>query len=69
MEIIKRGKLPEELTYTGECYRCGTVAIAKGKELQLSYDVKEHQTYGVAKCPVCGWPSMTFYKSEISDGD
>lgn len=59
MEIISKGKLPEERIWRGECTHCHTIAEAKERELQVTSDQREGE-FGSARCPVCSH-SMHFY--------
>jgi hypothetical protein len=62
MEILFRGKLPEDKVWKGTCYHCKSIVAAKQSELE----VKSGQREGVwseAACPVCH-KKMTFYPEE-----
>ena len=52
MEIIKKGKLPEERLWQGECNNCHTIARAKEKELDLTHCPRDG-SFGRANCPLC----------------
>jgi hypothetical protein len=59
MEIIKKGKLPEERLWQGECKNCNTIARAKEKELDLTH-YQQDGLFGRANCPLCK-QSIYFY--------
>lgn len=52
MEIIKRGKIPEEKEAEGTCHNCGTVIRAKRSEGKTIYDQRDGDYVRLA-CPVC----------------
>lgn len=59
MEIIKKGKLPEEQIFEGDCYYCNSLIRAKQKEIEVTHCQRDG-TYGSGQCPVCK-TNMTFY--------
>lgn len=63
MEIIRKGELPEEKVWRGECSYCKTVVEAKQKELEVTYDQRDG-SYGSAKCPLCKKVMNFYLKSE-----
>lgn len=52
MEIIVRGKLPEEDEYEATCYRCRTVFRFQRVEARYVSDQREGDYLSIA-CPVC----------------
>lgn len=65
MEIIKRGRLPEDITYTGNCGKCGSILKARQKELEIHNDQKDGP-YGIAPCIVCSNTKVVFYIEDIT---
>lgn len=61
MEIIKRGKAPEEKIWRGECTQCRSIIRAKRSELEIEHDFREGNDFGRSLCPVCN-ASMIFYE-------
>ena len=53
MELVHKGKLPDEKWWKGTCYHCKSVMRAQAKELQFHHDQREG-TSAVARCMVCG---------------
>lgn len=62
MEIIKKGKLPEERIWNGECYNCRTVVKAKENELNVTHDLL-NGLFGSHTCPLCK-KTMYFYPKD-----
>jgi hypothetical protein len=64
MEIIRRGKPPEESVWFGTCTNCkpNTELKALQKELKITYDQRDG-TFGEANCPVCR-SRVCFYEKE-----
>ncbi len=56
MEIIRRGKLPEDRRWIGTCASCGTVAQATFDEIDYEKN---------ADCPLCGY-SVDFKPESIN---
>ena len=52
-EIIKRGRLSEDVKYTMQCRECETVAIFERREGRMSSDQRDGDAI-VFTCPVCG---------------
>ncbi len=53
MDIIYRGTIPEEKSYTATCGNCGTKVKYKLKEVKVRYDPRDGD-YHEFECPVCG---------------
>lgn len=53
MEIIKKGKLPEDEVYYGKCYYCKTEMKSFRKELKFQSDFRDGDYY-YHSCPLCG---------------
>ena len=55
MEIMLEGKPPSELKWWGKCIQCGTIAIAKEKELKISNGGyrSDNEDFAWAACPRC----------------
>lgn len=51
MKIIKKGQLPEERVYVGECDNCHTVMEAKQSELR--YNAWRNEGCYFANCMLC----------------
>jgi hypothetical protein len=54
MKIIRKGKLPSEDMFEGECYNCHSILQEKRGELKVQYDQRDNDSFAHAKCPVCG---------------
>jgi len=52
MEIIKKGKLPDDIAYKGECHYCGTIVRFKRSEGHVVYDQRDGNSVSVC-CPLC----------------
>lgn len=52
MEIIKKGKLPEEKTYECVCSYCKTEFRFQRKEAEFVYDQRDGNALTI-KCPLC----------------
>jgi len=59
MEIIKRGIIPKEKLYIGECDNCDTKFRFKRKEAKSEEDDRDGCFLKI-KCPVC--KEMTYVK-------
>lgn len=54
MEIIAKGKLPDEDLFKGSCHNCKSVMrFKRGEAKQVIYDQREFGEVATATCPVC----------------
>lgn len=53
MEILKRGKLPEDKTYEARCNHCKTEIRFQQREGHITHDQRDGDFITV-NCPVCG---------------
>jgi hypothetical protein len=69
MEITRKGTVPSERTWVGECRSCKSEAIASEGELSnIINDTRENYRFSWEVCPVCyagkhddGYGGMLFY--------
>lgn len=54
MTIIKQGVIPGNRVWRGICFNCSSEMEVLEKELKVSVDMREHDEFSHAKCPVCG---------------
>jgi len=59
IEILKKGRLPEDTVYTGDCYHCGTQMRAKRSDLEFGGDHRDSGYFH--ECPLCH-NQVRFYK-------
>ncbi len=52
MEVLVRGIVPAEKTYTISCYSCGSIIKFKRSEACITYDQRDG-TFVHIICPVC----------------
>lgn len=52
MDVIKKGKLPEDNVYLGSCHHCGTVVKFMRSEGELVFDQRDGD-YIEIECPLC----------------
>lgn len=50
--VIKQGKLPEDVEYEVECYKCRTIFSFKAKEAEKVYDQRDGDFLSI-NCPIC----------------
>ena len=62
MQIIKRGVIPAERKWRGNCFHCSSIMEAKQSELTIQSNQRDGE-WATTKCPVCGSP-MNFYPKE-----
>ena len=55
MEILKRGKKPEDKEYEATCQRCKTEIRFKQEEARITYDQRDGD-FVTVECPVCNHP-------------
>lgn len=69
MEVIVRGKTPQEVLFTAKCECCSSVLRAKRAELEFFVPFiprpGESDSYYSAECPVC-FESVTSWMEEPS---
>jgi hypothetical protein len=66
MEVIKRGKRPEEIVWTGRCCQCDSVMQCKQAEIKdkIEYDQRESGSFAHWPCPVCGADFILYPQEE-----
>jgi len=62
-EILKRGTLPEEYKFEGQCYHCGSIIRFELNEVSEKYDQqRDGSAFYEAECPVC---EKTMYPRKV----
>jgi len=64
MEIIKKGKLPEDKSYREECYNCKTIFKFKASEGKYFSNQRDGSGFEVI-CPLCK-KSIYVYPRELN---
>lgn len=64
VKIIKRGRLPEDIEYNVDCYRCKTEFTFAGADARFYSDQRDGDYYQI-DCPVCCKPITVSVNAEI----
>lgn len=66
VEIIERGRLPDEEEYQLRCIHCQTLFKFKKREARIQFDRNEH--YMQISCPLCS-EMCTKYLDQLTTKD
>lgn len=65
IEIIKRGLLPDQRTYTVECHYCTTIFKCQRSDGKLYYDQRDGDYFEIT-CPLCKHTVYVSVRNEVS---
>lgn len=68
MRVIKRGTIPENIPWFGECRKCTSEIEAEQGELKVEMCPRERYKFAHHACPVCGHPMLFHPKQEQLNG-
>jgi hypothetical protein len=52
IEVVRRGKAPEDVVYKADCYTCKSVLKFKREDGKITYDQRDGDFLTI-ECPVC----------------